>query len=92
MFSLGPDMSSMFISFHVPVVSGFQTTVHSEPSLNTSPGLGESGSGSARTEAAPKRTEATTTDESMVSSKDLHRVSKNRSHKLTVSTHRTRAT
>lgn len=92
MFSLGPDMSSMFISFHVPVVSGFQATVQSEPSLNTSPGLGESGSGSARTEAAPKRTEATTTDESMVSSKDLHRVSKGSSQRPIASTYRTRAT
>ena len=59
-------MSSMFISFHVPVVSGFQETVQSDPSLNKSLGLGAMGSGSARTEAAPRRTEATTTDESMV--------------------------
>lgn len=71
MFSLGPVMSSMFISFHVPVVSGFQATVHSEASLNTEPGLGMIGSGSARTEAAPKRTEATTTDESMVSKRPI---------------------
>ena len=78
MFSLGPVMSSMFISFHVPVVSGFQATVQSDPSLNTSWGLGAMGSGSARTEAAPRRTEATTTDESMVSSKNLYQFSQSK--------------
>ena len=62
MASLFPVMSSMFITVHVPVVSGAHATVHCAPSLYTSPGAGVLGVGSARTKAAPRTRVARTAE------------------------------
>ena len=43
-----PDISSMFIVVHWPVVSGSQEMRHLEPSLKILPGAGSEGDGSAK--------------------------------------------
>jgi len=53
---LSPVISSMFIVFHWPVVSGAHSIWQDEPSLKTSPGEGASGTGSARAERTGKAT------------------------------------
>ena len=54
MLKLSPVMSSMFMVVQTPVVSASQAMWQVEPSLNTSPGPGVEGLGSAWTAAAAR--------------------------------------
>jgi len=55
MLRLFPVMSSMFVVFQAPVLSGVQAIWHVEPSLKTLPGAGARGVTSARTSVAVNR-------------------------------------
>jgi hypothetical protein len=55
MLRLLPVMSSMFVVFQAPVVSGVQAMLHVEPSLYTAPGDGVRGVTSARTREEPSK-------------------------------------